>query len=82
VGEENKRGPAYAKYVAEVVADGNIVGCHWFQYVDQPVTGRLFDGENGHVGLVTVADVPYHPFVDTVRAANLKLLEKLLRFSN
>jgi hypothetical protein len=82
VGEENKRGPAYAKYVAEVVADGSIVGCHWFQYVDQPVTGRLFDGENGHVGLVTVADVPYHPFVDTVRAANLKLLEELSRSSN
>jgi hypothetical protein len=43
---------------------------HWFQYLDQPATGRMLDGENGHLGLVGITDVPYQGFVDAVRKAN------------
>ena len=46
---------------------------HWFQYLDQPVTGRLLDGENGHIGLVGVTDRPFSGFVESVRKANLKV---------
>lgn len=48
------------------------VGAHWFQYADQPVTGRLLDGENSHIGLVGITDIPFGGFVEAVRAANLK----------
>jgi hypothetical protein len=34
------------------------------------VTGRLLDGENSHVGLVGITDVPFAGFVQTVREAN------------
>ena len=44
---------------------------HWFQYLDQPVTGRLLDGENGHLGLVAITDRPWDGFVSAVRKANL-----------
>jgi hypothetical protein len=37
----------------------DIVGTHWFQYVDEPLTGRLLDGESGHMVFVSVVDVPY-----------------------
>lgn len=69
---EEQRAQAYAHYVADAVANPVIVGVHWFQYVDQPVTGRLLDGENAHIGLVAITDRPFTQFIDTVREANRK----------
>ncbi len=69
---EQQRGEAYARYIAAAAADPSIVGAHWFQYVDQPVTGRLLDGENAHIGLVAITDHPFRQFVDAVREANRK----------
>jgi hypothetical protein len=71
VWNEQQRGEAYAKFVAAAAADPNIVGAHWFDYADQPVTGRLLDGENSHFGLVGITDVPFGEFVEAVRAVNL-----------
>jgi hypothetical protein len=39
------------------------VSTHWFQYLDEPPTGRTLDGENGHVGFISVADIPYQDLV-------------------
>ena len=72
VWNEQQRGEAYAHYVADAVANPSIVGVHWFQYVDQPVTGRVQDGENAHIGLVAIIDRPFTHFIDAVRAANRK----------
>jgi len=55
--------PVYLRAVAD---NPDFVGAHWFQYIDEPLTGRTLDGENAHVGFVTVADLPY---VDLVAAA-------------
>ena len=52
------------------MSEPSIVGVHWFQYLDQPVTGRLLDGENGHFGLVGITDLPFQGFVDSVRKSN------------
>jgi len=71
VWNEQQRGEAYAKFIAAAAADPNIVGAHWFDYADQPVTGRLLDGENSHFGLVGITDVPFGGFVEAVRAVNL-----------
>jgi len=75
VASEAQRGPAYARFVAAAADDRQIVGVHWFQYADQPVTGRLLDGENSHIGLVGITDIPFAGFVDAVRAANLQLTQ-------
>ena len=77
VAAEDQRGPAYAAYMRSALANPDIVGCHWFQYVDEPLTGRLLDGENGHMGFVSVADVPYPGLVSAARQANLALLKSL-----
>lgn len=70
VWNEQQRGEAYAKFIAAAAADPDIVGAHWFQYTDQPVTGRLLDGENSHIGLVGITDIPFGGFVEAVRTAN------------
>ncbi len=36
------------------------LGSHWYQFVDQPLTGRGTNGENQVVGLVDITDQP-HP---------------------
>jgi len=70
VASEAERGPAYARFLAAAAANPEIVGAHWFEYVDQPVTGRLLDGENSHIGLVGITDLPFAGFVQAVRTAN------------
>ncbi|MFZ6045481.1 beta-galactosidase [Pseudomonas sp. CR3202] len=71
--KEEERGPAYATFLKKATEEPLIVGVHWFQYLDQPVTGRLLDGENGHFGLVGITDRPWQGFVGAVRTANLGL---------
>ncbi|CAI8867835.1 beta-galactosidase [Pseudomonas serboccidentalis] len=75
--KEEDRGPAYTNFLKQALSEPSIVGVHWFQYLDQPVTGRLLDGENGHFGLVGITDLPYQGFVDAVRKSNLQALDQL-----
>lgn len=77
VNTEAERGPAYRKMMESVLANPQFVGAHWFQYLDQPVTGRWLDGENGHLGLVSITDVPWHDFVLSVAKTNQGLLRTL-----
>ena len=77
VAREEDRGPAYANFVKAALQEPSIVGVHWFQYLDQPASGRLLDGENGHFGLVGITDVPFQGFVESVRKSNLGALEQL-----
>ena len=77
VAKEEDRGPAYANFLKNALAEPSIVGVHWFQYLDQPVSGRRLDGENGHLGLVGITDVPYQGFVDAVRKANNQVVDVL-----
>ncbi|WP_025110777.1 beta-galactosidase [Pseudomonas sp. H1h] len=75
--KEEDRGPAYANFLKQALSEPSIVGVHWFQYLDQPVTGRLLDGENGHFGLVGITDLPYQGFVEAVRKSNLQVIDQL-----
>jgi agarase len=49
----------YRDYVGSVLDHPAFVGCHWFQYADEPLTGRTWDGENYNIGIVDVTDTPY-----------------------
>lgn len=77
VAREEDRGPAYAHFLKRALEEPAIVGVHWFQYLDQPASGRLLDGENGHLGLVAITDRPWQGFVEAVRAANLATAKQL-----
>ncbi len=53
-----ERAALYKEYVRSALAHPRCVGTHWFQWRDQPLTGRG-DGENYPVGFVTLTDRPY-----------------------
>ena len=67
---QKERAEAYAAYVRSVADCPNFVGCHWFQYVDEPITGRWYDGENYNIGMVDVTDTPYPELTTAAREAN------------
>lgn len=78
VKSQKQRAEAYKKYVSSALSHKQFVGCHWFQYYDQPTTGRAFDGENANIGYLNTADVPYTEMVDASREVAGELYE--LRF--
>jgi agarase len=61
------RARMYKNYMNSVLEKPYMVGAHWFQYVDEPVTGRAFDGENANIGFVTGTDIPYPELIDAVK---------------
>jgi hypothetical protein len=73
VSDEAARARAYVEYVESVLHHPQFVGCHWFQYRDEPVTGRVYDEENYHVGFVDVADTPYAETIAAARAIGYHL---------
>lgn len=78
IADDKARGDSYQQFVESAFEDPHMVGLHWFQYIDEPITGRLLDGENGNMGLVAITDVPFHEFIQKVRDTNLTVLEKTL----
>ncbi len=75
VANQKERGEAYQAYVRSVWALPAFVGCHWFQYVDQPLTGR-FDGENYNIGFLSVTDYPHWDLVESARQIHQQVYEK------
>jgi hypothetical protein len=65
-GDQADRGRAYQEYLQSVLTLPAFVGCHWFQYCDEPLTGR-FDGENYNIGMVSGTDTPYGELVAAAR---------------
>lgn len=73
---QEDRGKMYKDYMNSVIAHPNFVGAHWFQYMDSPITGRAYDGENYNVGFINVTDTPYQPMVDAAKEINESMYEK------
>jgi len=70
--DQQERGVAYRYYVENAAAHPAVVGTHWFQWVDQPATGRM-DGENYNIGLVDVTDRPYVELIEAARATHRRI---------
>lgn len=64
---QEERANAYINYVKSVIEHPSFVGCHWFQYQDQPTTGRALDEENYQIGIVDICDTPYPELVEAMR---------------
>ena len=71
---QDERAAGYRYYVEQGAAHPALVGAHWFQWLDQPVTGR-FDGENYNIGFVDVTDQPYAEMVAAAKLTHARLLE-------
>ena len=74
-GTQAERARLYRRFVEGALMHPSIVGCHWFQYRDQPVQGRG-DGEAYEVGFVDVCDRPYPELTRAARAVAETMYEK------
>ncbi|WP_096739512.1 agarase [Pseudoalteromonas atlantica] len=73
---QTDRAAMYKKYMQSVLEKPYMVGAHWFQYVDEPVSGRAFDGENANIGFVTGTDIPYPKMIEAVKDVTSTMYEK------
>lgn len=63
---QEERALAYTRFLQGALVHPKIVGTHWFQFRDQPLTGR-WDGEGYAIGFVDVADTPYYEMTEAAR---------------
>lgn len=75
-GSQEERGVMYREYMEGLIDNPYMVGGHWFQYVDSPISGRQIDGENYNIGFVSVTDRPYPEMVAAARQLNGELYER------
>jgi len=73
VRDQAERGVAYRYYVEQAAAHPAFIGTSWFQWNDQPNTGRM-DGENYNIGLVDVTDRPYAELIAAMKTTHRRLL--------
>ena len=65
VQDQSERGVAYQYYTENALSHPSVIGAHWFQWNDEPNTGRN-DGENYNIGIVDVTDRPYKGLTDGI----------------
>lgn len=75
VADQTERGRSYERFVEGCLMHPLIVGCHWFQYRDQPLLGRG-DGEAYEIGFVDVCDRPYSELCRAARRVGEAMYEK------
>jgi uncharacterized protein (TIGR03437 family) len=86
---DSASGDLYTQWLHDTSANPDVVGVEWFDYRDEPVSGRgnndgagnispsLVLGENFAFGMVDVTDRPKYDLVNKVRAANIAALQTL-----
>ena len=67
---QQQRADHYSHYMNELYDRPYVIGAHWFEYCDQPATGRGGDGENNNFGTVNVRDEVYVELTDAMQAMN------------
>ncbi|WP_017446954.1 hypothetical protein [Gayadomonas joobiniege] len=72
---QKDRAQMYYDYMQSVAGKDYMVGAHWFQYIDSPITGRAFDGEPYNVGFVSTTDIPYPEMVAAAKRFNRHLYQ-------
>jgi hypothetical protein len=73
VGSQEERAQAYKSYVEGALRHPAFVGTHWFQYQDQPTTGRVLDEENYQIGFIDLVDTPHREMVAVSREIGANL---------
>ena len=77
---QKDRAKMWSDYAYSVIDNPYLVGAHWFQYLDSPISGRAHDGENYNVGFVSNTDIPYPEMIKMAKEINSGLYKR--RFGN
>jgi uncharacterized protein (TIGR03437 family) len=87
--EDADAGAQYQSNLESAARNPWCVGVAWFEYRDEPVSGRgflgetdldLVEGEDYAFGMVDVADRPKYDLVNLVRTTNLAMAQRRLAF--
>lgn len=71
---QKERSAAYRNYIEQGFARPELIGMHYFQWIDQPYYGR-FDGENYNIGVVTTCNLPYPELTEAMTLTNGRIYE-------
>lgn len=72
---EADRQKYYIEYVRRWSEMPFSLGCHWYQFADQHLTGRSTDGECQTVGLVDITDTPYRHMIEIMQQASASMYQ-------
>lgn len=75
VENQKERGVAYRLYTEQAFDHPGLIGVAYFQWSDQDLTGRGYDGENYNCGLVDVTDRPYKYMVGAIKETAKRLYD-------
>jgi hypothetical protein len=75
VDTQQDRGIAYRHYTESAYSHPALIGTSYFQWPDQDLTGRGYDGENYNCGLVDVTDRPYPYMANAISETTKRLFD-------
>ncbi len=75
VDTQEDRGIAYRHYTETAYSHPGLIGTSYFQWPDQDLTGRAYDGENLNCGLIDVTDRPYPHLVNAISETSKRLYQ-------
>ena len=73
VPDQQARAQAYGVMTSNLARVPYVIGADWFQWSDEPPSGRSADGEDVDFGMVDVDDRPYQLLADAVRQTTPRL---------
>ena len=71
---QQDRADAYRNYIEQGFARPELIGMHYFQWIDQPFYGR-FDGENYNIGIMDITNQPYPELTKAMTITNQRIYE-------
>jgi hypothetical protein len=66
--DQQARADAYRLFTSRLARVPYVIGADWFQWMDEPPSGRQADGEDTNFGVVDVDDQPYEKLAQAIAA--------------
>ncbi len=70
VPDQQARADGYRQLTQHLARVPWVIGADWFQWMDEPPSGRAADGEDVNFGIVDIDDRPYEALADAVKTTS------------
>ena len=65
--DQQARADGYRLFTTNLARVPWVIGADWFQWNDEPPSGRINDGEDANFGVVDIDDKPYDNLIESIR---------------